>query len=528
VHATRLLKTAAITAAIAALNATSAHAGQMRIARTRAGKVAPGAILAPLRQGQPVILSRVTIAGRLDLGSLGTVRQPFKCRGCTFTRGVDASDVVFERTVDLSGSTFRGPADFEGTTFRGPALFTNTPRPAEFQTRADFRLAVFEDLAAFDEATFDGFARFSLARFRSDASFALTTFENVVFDGAALAEGAIFDTANFDGYASFDRSSLGRADFRGAIFSAAVTFEDSAFIEHADFSGAQFDRATIFDDAQFPMGGAFVGTDFNARRPSLAASFDGVVAGGTLDFSFASFTIAGPVPHSKRKPQAISVSDLTSAGTVSFSEVDFPGGYSIEANDFAAKNLFLSVKDAARVDDELDQPEPHQRQMLELIESSAKARGDLATANDADYRLHVLASRRDHWPRRALDIVFYRGIAGYFVRPLRPLIALVALALVLAFARLFLGRDSEESHPPSRRRLLFVSPRRTGRRSARLVNEFLDALARVLPARRTNESELARLGHRLEAVLYRVLIACALIGLASSNPTLRRLVDSLL
>jgi putative hydrolase of the HAD superfamily len=77
------------------------------------------------------------------------------------------------------------------------------------------------------------------------------------------------------------------------------------------------------------------------------------------------------------------------------------------------------------------------------------------------------------------------------------------------------------------------SPRRRGR-WRRLgggfvshVNDFLDTLTLIGPQRWSAAGGGQRLELRLESVVYRVLLACALIGLANSNPTLRQLVDAL-
>jgi len=112
--------------------------------------------------------------------------------------------------------------------------------------------------------------------------------------------------------------------------------------------------------------------------------------------------------------------------------------------------------------------------------------------------------------RRALDFFFYRLIAGYFVRPLRPLIVLILIAAGIAMFRVMtVGQQVSEER------------QRGGQRIAR---EFLDALALVGPGHR----EPVENARRLEAFVYRVLVVCALIGLANSNPTLRQMFDALL
>jgi uncharacterized protein YjbI with pentapeptide repeats len=521
----------ALAIASASFSGTAATAQPVATRLKKDRSMAASQIAKMLRTGHAMILASVTVRGRLELTHVGTVRQPFKCRDCTFPRGLDAADVIFERTVDLSGSRIRGPADFGGATFEGPALFTAAPHPAEFARRVNFRLAVFEDLATFDQATFHKLARFNLTRFRGEASFASSTFANVTFSGAALGGGAIFDSTTFDSHADFERTTFGAVDFRGASFGSRAVFASATFGGAADYGDATFYRGAVFDEAQFGSGAAFVGTEFDG--PVLVASFERAGAAGSLDFSFAQFkpdleptTDADADRDRQDQPlPALSFSELVSGGTVSFSSASFPPGFSIAMNRILAKNLVLGVADASRVDDAGDKKMLNRRHVLELIESSAKARDDLLVANDADYELHVIAARNYGLVHRIFDVVVYRWIAGYFVRPLRPLVTLVLLALVLAAARLFRHRAPPRPHARRRHRRFHGF----GRRSfAVLVNEFLDALTRILPQRRTDESPTARLGHRIEAVTYRVLLACALIGLANSNPTLRQLVDAVL
>src|SRR6266540_1871173 len=80
-------------------------------------------IEADLRAGRPVLQNHAVVTGEVVLRGIGTVAVPFRCRRCTFKKGIVASDTVFESSVDLSGSTIKGPALFRGTTFHGPAVF---------------------------------------------------------------------------------------------------------------------------------------------------------------------------------------------------------------------------------------------------------------------------------------------------------------------------------------------------------------------------------------------------------------------
>jgi hypothetical protein len=69
-----------------------------------------------------------------------------------------------------------------------------------------------------------------------------------------------------------------------------------------------------------------------------------------------------------------------------------------------------------------------------------------------------------------------------------------------------------------------VLPRRA--QLARLPGQLLDTLALVGRRRSDGESgDSSR--RRLEILAYRLLVVCALLGLANSNPTLRQMVDAL-
>jgi hypothetical protein len=54
------------------------------------------------------------------------------------------------------------------------------------------------------------------------------------------------------------------------------------------------------------------------------------------------------------------------------------------------------------------------------------------------------------------------------------------------------------------------------------VHEVLDTLAYIAPGHGE-----AAIGRRFESTVYRVLVVCALFGLANSNPTLRQMLDAL-
>lgn len=458
-----------------------------------------------LRAG-PVARRRLTIAGRLDLRGLGSVKHSFECRQCLFTGDVIGAGVVFGGTFDLSGSEFCGDVKMGEARFRGPVLFGSPPSSTAvlttFEGNVDFSLARFDDVVSFERAMFSAGADFTLARFGGDAIFAGGL-------GAASGPGGAFD-----GKTVFERTSFAsNADFRGRIFQQAATFERAGFGARADFSQARFRKGVEFNGVRFADDGIFFDAEFNHSQPGTAASFERATAAGRLDFSFATF----------RRGDA----DFTgvAAAVISFANARFPNrADALTLTDVSTSNFMLSVpvvKTSVLADD--------RHRVLGLIESSAKARGDLGIANDAHYEQEALASRRYSWPLRALDVVFYRWLAGYLVRPLRPLLALVGFAIAFSLFRFARAKSGQsEVERPSLRGVRGIPPRirRWAHASGRIGNEFLDTLTLVARRRPTSESASSP-PSRIEVLGYRTLIVCILLGLANSNPTLRQMVDAL-
>jgi hypothetical protein len=151
------------------------------------------------------------------------------------------------------------------------------------------------------------------------------------------------------------------------------------------------------------------------------------------------------------------------------------------------------------------------KRVLQLIEAGAKARGDLGVANDARFSLEVIESREEPLWRRVPNVVFYRLVAGYFVRPLHPIAALLLLVASVALVRTA-GRTSAASRLARR---LWVAMCAFG-------HEFLDALALIAPGGGQED----RRGGRIEAFVYRLLLVCALIALGNTNPTVREMFDA--
>jgi len=463
-----------------------------------------------LRSGRPVTLHDVVIASPLSLTGADSVRRVFECHRCRFLGPVSAHDVAFDRTVDLSGSVFERAVDFSGSTFQAPALFraidTGTSVqpddctldaggagiPACFLRGVNFGLAVFEDFASFAGSKFVRGASFADVRF-ADATFHQAQIGTTVFDGAAFRGEALFNGTQFDHQASF-----GGTDFRG----------------HTDFSGAAFGEGGDFSGAQFATGASFLAAEFSGTKDSdQAARFQSVTAGGDMNFTFALFDSGGGDVQAN-------FAQFVSGASLVFRPARVPKKFALDMEKLQVRDLDMDVGYAANVENADDE-----RAVLHTLENSAKARDDLRQANDAHYALEALKSRSYGPVTKALDYVFYRGVAGYFVRPLRPLIALLVLVSLVSLGR-FVRTKTATQNPPAGARTRRAW-RRTRTRCADYLTCMLDTFSLLGRGRLSADGE-PTLALRLESLAYRILVVCAVLALANSNPTLRQMVDSLI
>jgi uncharacterized protein YjbI with pentapeptide repeats len=502
----------------------------------RASTVVRGSsIVRALREDRRVVLDGAVVVGRVDLQDLGTVSHPFKCRRCNFRGGIVAPDVTFRRSVDLSFSIVDGPIDFSGAEFAAPFVCADVL----FNSSVDASDAVFRDDATFKGAQFArvrrlGAADFHSARFASRATFSQAIFHaNAAFASATFEREATFGGARFDGEADFGQATFGRGGFREIVSLApsGANFADATFRGVADFSGSVLaGGGATFDGTEFLDRASFVRTAFWTSRPHPAASFDTVDAAADVDLSSAGFAFVGRRGHRSLASQPIaSFENLVAQGLVSLRGASFPAERPIVMEGLSAHGMVLDVDEVANV-------QRDKEQVLVLIQRAAKERDDLGMANDAEYRLHMLRSHRYSTVVRVADIVFYRWLAGYFVRPQYPLVALVVLVLCLSTVRAVVrGRERRKDtrrafiqtaalapHPPPR------TPVRKWFRYGLVVyiGALLDTFSLIGPRRVDvggSDSRFLRLG---EATAYRLLLVCVIIGLANSNPTLRQFVDT--
>jgi Pentapeptide repeats (9 copies) len=496
------------------------------------------ALKACLERGGGVDVHEKTVPEKLDLRTIRAIEGPFTCHKCRFEGGIDGSDIVFKKTVDLTGSQIFASLRMRATRFEGAALFSLFPEEATtiFHKGVDFSLAVFGDIASFDHAKLMRPAKFTSTRFLSNASFSLATFNRAAsFEGAIFADEADFasvalskaipnpvkvegfpcaskgfNSGAFEGSVTFERASFrSTADFRQRCFGRSAVFARTDFAKRAEFPQAVFLGEAKYEGASMESGGTFRAADFNRK-----ATFDQMVAGGSIDFTDAHFL------------SSASFFGLTSDDELAFDDATFTN--QVEMDGLSVASIVLEVDSVKRVIGDIEK-----RHVLQMIESTAKGRGDLSRANDAYFERRKLMSERYGTFRRLEDIFIFRGLAGYLVRPTHPLISLAALALFAALIRwsLVFRSEGSVSERSGSRNVVGVKSLRglavlLWRHFRRFVSEYWRTVRRTVRDERESDPEPQPLV--VEVAIYRVLFVVALIGLANSNPTLRQMIDAAL
>jgi len=495
-----------------------------------------------LADGEVVDLSEATVTGQLDLRDVQTVRRPFRCIGCTFAGGIAARDVTFEGILDLSGSQVDGSLDFRGAVLeRGFLLRGGADQPAQVNGPVSFAQATLGDGTGFDRAIFSDVSDFTGSNFLGESSFADALFQDdALFDDVSFGGNALFSSlalaglsdpptpcqppvaGAFVGAASFNRAAFrGTADFRQRCFVGTADFRTAAFGRRMDFGLSIFHSDASFDGASFESDGAFLASIFEAN-----ASFLQGAASGALSFEEAVF---GRDARFFR---------LSVSGTLSFQDALFQGG--VDLRRLLVADLMMDLDDVANVVGRARE----RQDVLALIEKSADQRGDLGLANDARFQLLALQNTRFGWFLRSVDWFFYRLIAGYLVRPLYPLLAFLALLLVGALIRTGLRLQQSGSRPHRSGGGKGSGSSRSELGHARLLGatkvasaffqhlgDTIQVAFRRKPLITLEETERVRsyLGAGVkwvEYIAFKVLIALFLLALASSNATLKQLIES--
>jgi hypothetical protein len=461
--------------------------------------VSPAEIERDLAAGRPVVEEDATIQGDVDLikyaGRMkrypGNIESLFVCNRCTFAGSLIAPHVVFERGIDLSGSRIKGSLNLRGALFREPALFGGAGKPTDFGGNADFTFAVFDDLAVFRGARFAADARFTSAQFRSVARFSRAEFDrSSSFGDGIFAADALFAGAIFNGNARFDDAVFGRvSDFRKASFLAGATFSEASFLGRAEFSRALINHEVSFDDARFGSDALFLGTNFGEDTPAVL--FENTAARGRIDLQES--VLGGSATFNQVTARSLSFDGMTYRRSSSKLNMTGVVATDVSLGVAGVQHLFAPADELA---------------ILHSAEETAKSAGNLGLANDLHYRIQDIASRNDGWLRRIADHAFYRGVAGYLVRPFRPLLWLFGLVLFAASLRAL----RLKSRTPGRLRRAWL--------------EFVHALEATIMRRERVADEPPPL-RRVELTVYAVLFGGFLLALANTNPTLRDMVNAI-
>jgi hypothetical protein len=458
-----------------------------------------------IAQGERIDETGLRIEGDIDLVALGHVKQTIRCRGCHVTGGVRAVDVTFEQMVDLNDVTIDGPVDLGGSTFDAPAFFTGTSAEgARLAGSVDLTSAVFKDVASFQAARIEGPYTAVGTRFMGDAS---------------------FTGSHFLQYANFERATFGgRSQLNDTIFGAGASFLRATFVGPADLSVSSSCDSVMLRGSSFAlldMTGFAVGRLSGSACTSapLTAKLEVTNAsGGTLDLRKA--------VTPKLDLNGLRISQV----------IDLRG---LEATELVWNNVTTAGLRAAPASLSGVHSVPDRMDGLTAIEDTARRTGDLRTANDARYARLGLASARHPWWRRLPDIVLYRWIAGYLVRPSHPIVTFLLLVIAGAGARIG-ARARRKALPPR----VATNTKGTGAAGAALwgIGIGLSALTqatRAALARKPKDmpaaEEFGRLRDYVSAAARgfeylggKALLFVFGLSLGNSNATLRQLIDALL
>lgn len=436
--------------------------------------------------------TNVLVDGDVVLHSGDRVGHFVRCLDCVITGSVRASDVSFDRAVDLSGLRLRGSLDLSATTFEDVFFMPS----ASVQGPTDLALTTFVGRAKFDDTTFNN--SFSATAMTSEGDFSL-------MDGRLL-RGADFATVRFGDTSRFDRTVFSEnVSFEGAQFAGPTSFQLSKFNETAYFFESAFDDTSDFTSARFSGTAVFDRTRFRDDatfrfvQGADSVSFREAQAVGELNLE-AAFLRRGIALN------VVSADTIVLEGT----RIDQNGSL-IMTPDYV-RGLRMDVEMARHV-----VGEPTQIRVLEVLEETASADGDTSAANDARYTLLALSSQQHGFVVRALDTVFYRGLAGYLVRQRHPLVALFLLFLAASSIRTVL--EYRMSHHDGATTW-----------SARLAQVGTSArrgVAHSTPRVFTKSDETASAAAKLEVRAYAAILALLLIAVGNANPTVREVIDAL-
>lgn len=423
-----------------------AQATQMRVIRART-------ILARIEKGLPVSESGVEVRGALRLPD--KVPAPVLLRHSAVDGSISGVSTAFEGPLDLSGTKIAGSLRLPYANFGGPLVMLGT----RVGGVASFDFARFEQSALLDRARFAEAALFAGTVFRGPARFANGSLALADFRDAEFADLAGFEGTQFIGASSFAHAEFrSSADFSGAAFTGGrASFSGARFVDGAGFGGAYFTARAALDDTYFDKDG-----DFRRARFFDGATFAATTAPSVLDFDGATFR--GPLDF-----RSAQIDDAEfSGGEKTGAATEFDKGAIFDQATIGKLNL-----DGAAINSTLLLPDPRgiggisslrmdpadvghiravastrngaatqspgtrkaRESALALIETAARAGGDISAANQAEIQRLTLERQGDGPIGAALNWTAGWAIGGYLVRPWHPFIALLVFFVLAATAR---------------------------------------------------------------------------------------------
>ena len=158
--------------------------------------------------------------------------------------------------------------------------------------------------------------------------------------------------------------------------------------------------------------------------------------------------------------------------------------------------------------------------MYKTVVDTAREGGDLELANEATYRRYVDLNRGDAWPKATLDNVFYRGVAGYMVKPLRPLVCLLLLWLIGTMVRYVASMRQTASDPP-----LTVADH-LGVALGEAGRAIIRPTPKLPPG--SNLLEWSSIGRLAEYLASKILLIILVIAISNNSTALDKIVEAVL
>jgi uncharacterized protein YjbI with pentapeptide repeats len=457
----------------------------------------------------------VTVTGDVDLRDLRRVGQLVRCIDCTIEGDLAAADVTFERVVDLDGLVVTGSLDLHGATADSSLVLSR----AVVHGPTDLSHVAIGGQVVFDQAEFLGPARFDGFRTAGATSFVDATFrERVTFTSCDVRGTTTFAGADLEGEAVFTRCEFARpVSFREATFHEEAAFRDALFASATDFTLSNFEAGAVVDRARFGGPASFrlasIGSTLSLQHTRAEQDLDlqAVTGEGDLDLHSASVD-----------------------GLLQLTDVVLTGEGELDLERVAARGLLMDVES---IDDV--RGDTVRRVVLQRLEETAQQGNDLGVANEARYALLSRNAGDLRGAARILDQVFYRGAAGYLVRPSHPLMVLLVALLLAGLTRTTVDLGSQqrasrmlaaERPDGERRQWRRDQLREAGPAFVRGFGETVRLAFRGRPGitveRGSSRSQVAAAGVMGEFLLYKTLFVLMVLAIGNSSPTFREVLDA--